>query len=51
MTFTVEPVVTAGKQSIITQDDNSIATKDKSLSALFAHTVLVTESGMICLSD
>jgi methionyl aminopeptidase len=51
MTFTVEPVVTAGKQSIITQDDNSIATKDKSLSALFAHTVLVTENGMICLSD
>ena len=50
MTFTVEPVVTAGKQSIITQDDNSIATKDKSLSALFAHTVLVTENGMICLS-
>ena len=35
MTFTVEPVVTAGKQSIITEDDNSISTKNKSLSALF----------------
>ena len=50
MTFTIEPVVSAGKQSIKINPDNSCETKDGSLCALFSHTILVTDNGMGCLT-
>ena len=46
MTFTVEPMVNAGKPAIRELADGwTIVTKDHSLSAQWEHTVLVTESG------
>ena len=46
MTFTVEPMVNAGKKETRTQADNwTVVTNDGSLSAQWEHTVLVTESG------
>lgn len=50
MTFTIEPAISAGKQSITIHDNNSCSVKDKSTCALFAHTVLITETGAICLT-
>ena len=50
MTFTLEPVLTSGKQSITENSDASISTKDNSLSALFSHTILVTDSGFEILA-
>jgi len=46
MTFTVEPMINAGKAGIRQLADGwTIVTKDHSLSAQWEHTVLVTESG------
>ena len=46
MTFTVEPMINAGKAAIRELADGwTIVTKDHSLSAQWEHTVLVTESG------
>jgi methionyl aminopeptidase len=46
MTFTVEPMINAGKPAIRELADGwTIVTKDHSLSAQWEHTVLVTESG------
>jgi methionyl aminopeptidase len=46
MTFTVEPMINAGKPGIRELADGwTIVTKDHSLSAQWEHTVLVTESG------
>lgn len=46
MTFTIEPMVNAGKRDIRQLADGwTIVTKDHSLSAQWEHTVLVTESG------
>jgi len=46
MTFTIEPMVNAGKPGIRQLNDGwTIVTKDHSLSAQWEHTVLVTESG------
>ena len=46
MTFTVEPMINAGKAAIRTLADGwTVVTKDHSLSAQWEHTVLVTESG------
>jgi len=46
MTFTIEPMVNAGKRDIKQLGDGwTIVTKDHSLSAQWEHTVLVTESG------
>ena len=46
MTFTVEPMINAGKAGIRELADGwTIVTKDHSLSAQWEHTVLVTESG------
>ena len=50
MTFTIEPVISTGKQSVKINSDNSCEIKDGSLCALFSHTVLVTDTGMICLT-
>ncbi len=46
MTFTIEPMINAGKKDIRSMGDGwTIVTKDRSLSAQWEHTVLVTETG------
>jgi methionyl aminopeptidase len=46
MTFTIEPMINAGKAAISELPDGwTIVTKDRSLSAQWEHTILVTESG------
>jgi methionyl aminopeptidase len=46
MTFTIEPMVNAGKRHVrLLGDGWTVVTKDHSLSAQWEHTVLVTESG------
>ena len=51
MTFTVEPMINAGKADIRGLADGwTIVTKDHSLSAQWEHTVLVTESGFEVLT-
>ena len=46
MMFTVEPMINAGKRDIRQSPDGwSIVTKDRSLSAQWEHTILVTDSG------
>jgi len=46
MTFTIEPMINAGRREIReTGDGWTIVTKDRSLSAQWEHTVLVTEIG------
>ncbi len=46
MTFTIEPMINAGKRDIRQLADGwTIVTKDHSLSAQWEHTVLVTETG------
>jgi methionyl aminopeptidase len=46
MTFTIEPMVNAGRREIRELGDGwTIVTKDRSLSAQWEHTVLVTETG------
>lgn len=46
MIFTIEPMVNAGKRHVkLLPDDWTVVTKDRSLSAQWEHTVLVTETG------
>ena len=46
MTFTIEPMINAGKKEIKMLNDGwTVVTKDRSLSAQWEHTLLVTESG------
>ena len=46
MTFTIEPMINAGKYHVkILNDGWTAVTKDKSLSAQFEHTVGITENG------
>ena len=46
MTFTIEPMINAGKRHVkLLPDDWTVVTKDRSLSAQFEHTILVTETG------
>ena len=46
MTFTIEPMINAGKAAIAELPDGwTIITKDRSLSAQWEHTILVTNSG------
>lgn len=46
MTFTIEPMVNAGKRHVkLLPDDWTVVTKDRSLSAQWEHTILVTEDG------
>ncbi len=46
MTFTIEPMVNAGKRNVrLLPDGWTVVTKDHSLSAQWEHTVLVTETG------
>ena len=51
MCFTVEPMVNAGKRFIkLLPDGWTVVTKDRSLSAQWEHTVLVTEEGFEILT-
>ena len=47
MTFTIEPMINLGRREVkeLGNDGWTIITKDRSLSAQWEHTVLVTESG------
>lgn len=46
MTFTIEPMINAGKRQVrLLPDGWTVVTKDHSLSAQWEHTVLVTSSG------
>jgi methionyl aminopeptidase len=46
MVFTIEPMINAGRREIKEAGDGwTIVTKDRSLSAQWEHTVLVTETG------
>jgi methionyl aminopeptidase len=47
MTFTIEPMINLGGYEVITSrlDGWTVTTKDRSLSAQWEHTILVTESG------
>jgi methionyl aminopeptidase len=51
MVFTVEPMINAGRRDIRAMPDGwTIKTKDRSLSAQWEHTVLVTETGFEVLT-
>ena len=46
MTFTVEPMINAGKRHVkMLPDQWTVVTKDHKLSAQWEHTLLVTEDG------
>ena len=46
MTFTIEPMVNAGDYRIRTMKDGwTVKTKDRSLSAQYEHTIVVTDNG------
>jgi len=46
MTFTIEPMVNAGKRHVkLLSDGWTVVTKDHSLSAQWEHTILITETG------
>ena len=51
MTFTIEPMVNAGKRYVkVLPDGWTVVTKDHSLSAQWEHTVLVTDDGVEILT-
>ena len=46
MTFTIEPMINAGKADVKTLPDGwTVVTKDRTLSAQWEHTILVTDTG------
>ncbi len=46
MTFTIEPMINAGKRHVkLLNDDWTVVTKDRRLSAQWEHTLVVTEHG------
>jgi len=51
MTFTIEPMINAGKRHVkLLPDGWTVVTKDRSLSAQWEHTILVTEDGFAVLT-
>lgn len=51
MTFTIEPMINIGKRDITLLPDGwTVVTKDRSLSAQWEHTLLVTETGVDVLT-
>ncbi len=52
MTFTIEPMVNAGKRQVkLLKDGWTVVTRDRALSAQWEHTVLVTDSGVEVLTQ
>ncbi len=46
MIFTIEPMINIGKRNVkLLKDDWTVVTKDRSLSAQWEHTILVTDTG------
>ena len=46
MTFTIEPMINLGKRQVkLLADEWTVVTRDRSLSAQWEHTILVTEHG------
>ena len=46
MTFTIEPMINIGKRNVkLLPDGWTVVTKDRSLSAQWEHTILVTDTG------
>ena len=51
MTFTIEPMINAGKRQVkLLPDEWTVVTKDRSLSAQWEHTILVTDNGFEVLT-
>lgn len=51
MTFTIEPMINAGKRHVkLLPDEWTVVTKDHSLSAQWEHTILVTDDGFEVLT-
>ncbi len=51
MTFTIEPMINAGRRDVrLLPDGWTVVTKDQSLSAQWEHTILVTETGFEVLT-
>jgi methionyl aminopeptidase len=51
MTFTIEPMINAGRRDVrLLPDGWTVVTKDQSLSAQWEHTILVTGSGFEVLT-
>ena len=51
MTFTIEPMINVGKKDVKTLSDGwTVVTKDRSLTAQYEHTILVTETGFDILT-
>jgi methionyl aminopeptidase len=51
MTFTIEPMINAGKRQVkLLPDGWTVITKDRSLSAQWEHTILVTQTGFDVLT-
>lgn len=51
MTFTIEPMINAGKRQVkLLSDQWTVVTKDHSLSAQYEHTILVTDKGFDVLT-
>jgi methionyl aminopeptidase len=51
MTFTIEPMINAGKRHVkILPDQWTVVTKDHKLSAQWEHTLLVTHTGVEVLT-
>ena len=51
MTFTIEPMINQGKRHTkLLADDWTVITKDRSLSAQWEHTILVTDDGYTLLT-
>jgi methionyl aminopeptidase len=51
MTFTIEPMINAGKRHVRQLPDGwTVVTKDRSLSAQWEHTILVTDDGFEVLT-
>ena len=46
MIFTIEPMINLGKRQVkLLADEWTVVTRDRSLSAQWEHTILVTETG------
>ena len=51
MTFTIEPMINVGKREVkVLPDDWTVVTRDRSLSAQWEHTILVTDDGFDVLT-
>ena len=52
MTFTIEPMINIGKRHVkLLNDDWTVITKDRKLSAQFEHTLAVTDTGVDVLTQ